>query len=92
MNGTAGLARLAASANMSSPDFDVALFGGTPAGSPPGAYLAMAGLKCVIFERELFPRPHVGESPVPSSTRICRESNFLYPIARCTFPHKYGAV
>ena len=31
--------------------------------------LAKAGVKCIVFERELFPRPHVGESLVPSSTR-----------------------
>ena len=47
---------------MAEVDFDVAILGGGPAGSAAGSYLARAGLKCVIFERELFPREHVGES------------------------------
>jgi len=53
---------------MSTPDFDVAIVGGGPAGSSMGAYLARAGLNCVIIEKALFPRPHVGESLVPAST------------------------
>ena len=40
-------------------------------------YLAKEGVKCVVFERELFPRPHVGESLVPSSTRVFKDLNFL---------------
>src|ERR1017187_1522343 len=50
------------------PDFDVAIIGGGPAGSSMAAYLAKAGVSCVVFERELFPRPHAGESLVPSAT------------------------
>src|SRR5260370_28263073 len=55
---------------MSQFDFDVGIIGGGPAGAATAAYLAKAGLSCVVFERELFPRPHVGESLVPSSTRV----------------------
>lgn len=39
------------------PDFDVAIVGGGPAGSSMGAYLARAGARCVILEKESFPRP-----------------------------------
>ena len=46
------------------------------------AYLAKAGVKCVVFESELFPRPHVGESLVPSSTRVFRDLDFLKVINR----------
>ena len=49
------------------PDFDVAIIGAGPAGSALAAYLAKAGISCVLLEREIFPRPHVGESLVPSS-------------------------
>ncbi|PYX47123.1 MAG: FADH2-dependent halogenase PltA, partial [Acidobacteria bacterium] len=45
-------------------DFEVGIIGGGPAGASMGCYLAKAGVKCVVFERELFPRPHVGESLV----------------------------
>lgn len=73
-------------------DYDVGIIGGGPAGAALGAYLAKAGLTCVIYEREAFPRPHVGESLVPSSTRIFRELDFLDQMEIYKFPKKYGAV
>lgn len=73
-------------------DFDVGIIGGGPAGSSLGAYLAKAGVSCVVFERELFPRPHVGESLVPSSTRVFKDLGFLNQMEEAKFPRKYGAV
>ena len=73
-------------------DYDVAIIGGGPAGSATAAYLGQAGLHCVVFERELFPRPHVGESLVPSSTRVFKELDFLPQMEAARFPRKYGAV
>src|SRR5262249_55616820 len=49
-------------------------------------------LSCVIFERDLFERPHVGESLVPSSTRVFKDLGFLETMEAHKFPHKYGAV
>jgi FADH2 O2-dependent halogenase len=77
---------------MADVDFDVGIIGGGPAGSSMGAYLAKAGLRCAIFEREIFPREHVGESLVPSSTRVFKELDFLGDMEQALFPHKYGAV
>ncbi len=74
------------------PDFDVAIIGGGPAGSSMAAYLAKAGVSCVLFERELFPRPHVGESLVPSSTRVFKDLDFIPKMEEAKFPHKFGAV
>lgn len=76
----------------SNPDFDVAIIGGGPAGAGMGAYLGRAGVRSVIFERALFPRPHVGESLVPSSTRVFKDLDFLKVMEREKFPHKFGAV
>ena len=76
----------------SKPNFDVGIIGGGPAGSSLAAYLAKAGVSCVVFERELFPRPHVGESLVPSSTRVFKELDFLDQMEEARFPRKYGAV
>jgi FADH2 O2-dependent halogenase len=73
-------------------DFDVGVVGAGPAGASMAAYLAKAGVRCVVFEKELFPRPHVGESLVPSSTRVFRELNFLAKMEAARFPHKLGAV
>jgi 1H-pyrrole-2-carbonyl-[peptidyl-carrier protein] chlorinase len=74
------------------PDFDVVIIGGGPAGSSMGAYLAKAGVKCVVLEREIMPRPHVGESLVPSSTRVFKDLDFLPLMEEAKFPHKYGAA
>jgi|SRR5947209_5109571 len=77
---------------MARSDFDVGIVGGGPAGAATAAYLAKAGLSCVVFERELFPRPHVGESLVPSSTRVFRELDFIDAMEGSGFPRKYGAA
>ncbi len=77
---------------MSNHDFDVGIIGGGPAGATMAAYLARAGVSCVIFEREVFPREHVGESLVPATTRVFREIGFLDQMEGLGFPRKYGAV
>ena len=77
---------------MSDYDFDVGIIGGGPAGAAMGAYLAKAGVSCCILERELFPREHVGESLVPSSTRIFKDLDFLPEMEAHRFPRKYGAT
>jgi FADH2 O2-dependent halogenase len=56
------------------------------------SYLAQAGVSCAVFEQELFPRQHVGESLVPSSTRIFNEIGFIDEMERSGFPRKYGAA
>lgn len=71
---------------------DVAILGGGPAGSAMASYLAKAGVSCIVFEREIFPRPHVGESLVPSSTRVFRELDFLSTMEEAGFPRKFGAA
>lgn len=78
--------------NHTEPDFQVGIIGGGPAGAGMASYLAKAGVKCVVFESELFPRPHVGESLVPSSTRVFKEIDFLAQMEEHKFVHKYGAV
>ncbi|MGC1321197.1 MAG: FAD-dependent oxidoreductase [Candidatus Udaeobacter sp.] len=52
---------------MSSSICDVAIIGGGPAGSTAAALLARAGRRVVLFEREKFPRFHIGESLLPFS-------------------------
>ena len=74
------------------PDFDVCVVGGGPAGGGLGSYLGKAGVKVVVLERELFPRPHVGESLVPSSTRVFKDLDFMKVMEAEKFPHKFGAV
>jgi FADH2 O2-dependent halogenase len=73
-------------------DFDVGIIGGGPAGSAMGAYLARAGVRCVILEGEIFPRAHVGESLVPASTRVFKELEFIPEMDRLGFVRKFGAT
>jgi 1H-pyrrole-2-carbonyl-[peptidyl-carrier protein] chlorinase len=77
---------------MAEHDFEIGIIGGGPGGSAMAAYLAKAGISCVLFERDLFPREHVGESLVPSSTRVFRDLDFLPVMEEHKFPRKYGAV
>lgn len=74
------------------PDFDVAIIGGGPAGSTAASYLAGTGLSVAVFESELFPRPHVGESLVPATTPVLAEIGALEKIDAAGFPRKYGAA
>src|SRR5437867_2282310 len=67
---------------MSTAMYDVAIIGGGPAGSTAAALLARAGRRVVVFEREKFPRFHIGESLLPFSmkafTRLGLHEKFLH--------------
>jgi FADH2 O2-dependent halogenase len=73
-------------------DYDVVIVGGGPAGSSAAAYLAKAGLSVAVFESENFPRPHVGESLVPATTRVLLETGAMAKVEEAGFPRKYGAA
>lgn len=45
--------------------YDVAIIGGGPGGSSTAIYLRQLGYRVVVFEKEKFPRDHVGESLIP---------------------------
>jgi len=49
--------------------YDVAIIGGGPAGSTVATLLAKSGRRVVVFEREKFPRFHIGESLLPFSVQ-----------------------
>ena len=76
---------------MTGHDFDAVIVGGGPAGSTAGAYLARAGLRTLIVEKERFPRFHIGESVMPVSNTILRETGVWDKVARAGFVPKYGA-
>jgi flavin-dependent dehydrogenase len=57
-----------------SPDrVDVAIIGGGPAGTTVATLLARHGLSVKLFERQTFPRFHIGESLLPGSMPIFQE-------------------
>ena len=72
-------------------DFDCLVVGGGPAGSTAGAYLARAGLRTLIVEKERFPRFHVGESLLPAGNDILRETGVWTKVEAAGFMPKHGA-
>jgi len=71
---------------------DVVIMGAGPAGLTLGCYLADAGIAPLIVERLNHPRPHVGESLMPSTLRVAREIGFLRIMEDAGFPHSHGVV
>jgi flavin-dependent dehydrogenase len=71
--------------------FDVAIIGGGPAGSIAGAALALAGHRIAIFEREKFPRFHIGESLLPFSMEAFERLGLMPKLEAAGFVRKYGA-
>lgn len=71
---------------------DVIIIGAGPSGLTLGCYLAQEGIDCLIVERAHHPRPHVGESLMPSVVRILREIGFHDLAESAGFPHSGGVV
>jgi flavin-dependent dehydrogenase len=69
--------------------YDVAIIGGGPAGSTAATLLAQAGRRVVVFEREKFPRFHIGESLLPFSVGTFDRLGVREKLDR-TFMPKYG--
>src|ERR1700740_728609 len=69
--------------------YDVAIIGGGPAGSTAATLLAKAGRRVIVFEREKFPRFHIGESLLPSSMQAFDRLGIREKLDR-TFLPKYG--
>jgi hypothetical protein len=68
---------------------DVVIIGGGPAGATTATFLSMFGHRVTLFEKERFPRDHVGESLLPWCYNIFREIGTLDQM-KATFVRKPG--
>src|ERR1700742_1629635 len=74
---------------MTDTTYDVAIIGGGPAGSTAATLLAKAGRRVIVFEREKFPRFHIGESLLPASMRTFTRLGVQEKL-RANFMEKFG--
>src|SRR5437762_13625993 len=75
---------------MSRKMYDVAIIGGGSAGSTAAALLARGGRRVIVFEREKFPRFHIGESLLPFSMKAFNRLGLHDKFLRAGFIKKYG--
>ena len=72
-------------------DFDFAVAGGGPAGSSAAISLAQRGHSVVLFERDPFPRFHIGESLLSTANDAFAALGVVEKMDAACFPDKWGA-
>jgi flavin-dependent dehydrogenase len=76
---------------MTATAYDVAVIGGGPGGSATATFLARAGFRVVLFEREPFPRMKVGESLLPAMLPLLERLGVRERVENHGFIVKHGA-
>ena len=71
-------------------NFDVIVMGGGPAGSSVASILAREGRKVVLFEKERFPRHHIGESLMTDTYFTFQRMGLLEKLKASPFVRKYS--
>jgi 2-polyprenyl-6-methoxyphenol hydroxylase-like FAD-dependent oxidoreductase len=71
-------------------DTDVIVIGGGPAGSTTSTLLAQHGHRVQLFERERFPRFHIGESLIPETYWVLQRLNMLPKMQNSVFVKKHS--
>lgn len=69
---------------------DVVVIGGGPSGSTVSTLLAQHGYKVTLFERDHFPRFHIGESLIPNTYHVLKRLNMLPKLKGSHFVKKYS--
>lgn len=69
---------------------DVVVIGGGPAGATVSTLIAQRGHRVVLFERDKFPRFHIGESLIPETYWVLQRLNMLPKMKASAFVKKYS--
>src|SRR3989442_13954039 len=67
---------------------DVVVIGGGPGGSTTSTLIAQHGYRVRLFEREKFPRFHIGESLIPDTYWVLKRLNMLEKMKNSAFVQK----
>ena len=70
--------------------YDVIVMGGGPAGSSVASMLAREGRQVILFEKEIFPRHHIGESLMTDTYWTFRRMGILEKLRDSPFVRKYS--
>jgi len=71
-------------------EYDVIVVGGGPAGSAVASILAREGRRVVLFEKEAFPRHHIGESLMTDTYWTFQRMGLLEKLRESPFVRKYS--
>ncbi len=69
---------------------EVVVIGGGPGGATASTLIAQAGHRVRLFEREQFPRFHIGESLIPETYWILKRLNMLPKMRASHYVKKYS--
>src|SRR6266581_4768119 len=69
---------------------DVVVIGGGPAGSTVSTLIAQGGYQVELFERDHFPRFHIGESLIPETYWVLKRLNMLPKMQQSHFVKKHS--
>jgi flavin-dependent dehydrogenase len=75
---------------MNNNTYDVIVMGGGPAGSSAASMLAREGRQVILFEKEVFPRHHIGESLMTDTYWTFRRMGLLEKLRESPFVRKYS--
>ncbi|HWQ31774.1 MAG TPA: NAD(P)/FAD-dependent oxidoreductase [Blastocatellia bacterium] len=71
-------------------NYDVIVMGGGPAGSSVASILAREGRRVILFEKEQFPRHHIGESLMTDTYWTFQRMGLLDKLRQSPFVRKYS--
>src|SRR4026209_577162 len=69
---------------------DVVVIGGGPSGSTCATLVAQQGRRVQLFEREYFPRFHIGESLIPETYHVIKRLGMLDKMKGSHFIKKHS--